>query len=518
MIASSTRLLRGAAVLLVLAVAPVVASAGPRPAALSGGFDAAASAQCYAFVQPELDELRASRKKVFAWYFPPYPLSISNESDSQNWYERWLSPDGGGGEYRSTGGFLRDRPLPMPQRTDSNWRQLNFEVEIRQAIAMGLDGFILEMSYLQQHPDDRWNRVRAMLDAAHAVDPGFKIMLAPGFPKAADAMPDELAATILSVANHPSVLHLPDGRLPMATFYPERPAKDGGKPIQWWQLLFEQLHTQGVDVAWYPVFLSPGTMNALPDLEEWYQTSAGYSRWDGRWASQASSNMTEAANARSRGLQWIARASFQDTRVRKPAYLELRHWESSNSATLRAFFEQAIASDTDWLTVLTWNDYSETQTAPSRDRGYAVADLIAYYTTWFKIGAPPPIYRDALYYFHRKQRSDAPYDTTQQTAGAMKIAAGPVAENNVELLAFLAEPGELTIRQGSDIKVQSANAGVTSFKVPLVPGTTPQFELRRQGGLVQSLVSHTPVAEAVDYQDMTYYAGGGIECARPLQP
>jgi len=514
MIALPTHLLRRAAVLLALAVAPIAVSAGSRPAALLSSLGAAESAQCYAFVQPELGDLRASQKKVFAWYFPPYPLSISNESDSQNWYERWLNPDGGGGEYRSTGGFLRDRPLPMPQRADADWRQLNFEVEIRQAIAMGLDGFILEMSYRQQHPDDRWNRVRAMLDAAQVVDPEFKIMLAPGFPKDAGALPDELGATILAVANHPSTFHLPDGRLPMATYYPERPATDGGKPIQWWQLLFEQLHTQGVDVAWYPVFLSPSTMNALPDLEEWYQTSAGYSRWDGRWASQATSNATEAAKAHSRGLQWMARASFQDMRIRKPSYLELRHWESSNSATLRAFFEQAIGGDADWLTVLTWNDYSETQTAPSRNRGYAVSDLIAYYTTWFKTGAPPPIYRDALYYFHRKQRSDAPYDLAKQTAGAMRIAAGPAAENNVELLAFLAEPGELTIRQGSDIKIQVANAGVTSFKVPLVPGTTPQFELRRQGVLVESLVSHTPVAATVDYQDMTYYAGGSIECAR----
>ena len=501
---------------LLLSVAPWGAQAGQRVSLVAKGHALSADSQCYAFVQPDLSVLRASKKKVFAWYFPPYPLSISNEADSQNWYERWLSPDGGNGEYRSTGGFLRDRPLSMPQRAESNWRQLNFEVEIRQAIAMGLDGFILEMSYQQHHPDDRWNRVLDMLNAAQAVDPEFKIMLAPGFPKSASALPDELAATILAVANHPSVFHLSDGRLPMATFYPERPASDGGKPIQWWQLLFEQLRGQGVDVAWYPVFLSPSTMNALPDLDEWYRTMAGYSRWDGRWASQATSNVNEAVNAKNHAVQWMARAAFQDTRVRKPTYLELRHWESSNSATLRAFFEQAIASDADWLNVLTWNDYSETETAPSRDRGYAVADLIAYYTTWFKTGAPPPIYRDALYYFHRKQRSDAPYDTTKQTAGPMKIAAGPAAENNVELLAFLVQPGDLVIRQGTDVRTQAANAGVTSFKVPLVPGTTPQFEIRRNGALVQSLTSSTPVAASVDYQDMTYYAGGSIECPRPL--
>jgi len=518
MLALRPRLVRCAAFLAAFALAPCALGQehSPRTPSSAMSLGANAFAGCYPFVQPSLAELRGSSKKVFAWYFPPFPLSIHNETDDKNWYERWLNPDGGAGEYRNTGGSLRDRPLWMPKRPELNWKQLNFEVEIRQAIAMGLDGFILEMSHRQLHPDDRFNRVRDMLAAAQAVDPEFRIMLAPGFPKEADAMPDELAATLLAVAHHPSVFRLPDGRLPMATFYPERPASSGGKPIEWWKLLFDMLQAEGVDAAWYPMFLSRTTMNALPDLQEWYATIDGYSRFDGRWVSQASSNLTEDQEARSRGLKWMARAVFQDVRVRKGEKLELRHWESSNSATLRAFFENAIQSEADWLTVITWNDYSETQTAPSRDRGYAVTDLMAYYTTWFKTGAAPSIDRDALYYFHRKHHTNASYDQTKQTAGAFTIPAGPPGENNVELLAFLTAPGELVIRQGTDVRTMSANAGITSFKVPLVPGTTPQFELSRQGQLVESLASQTPIEAYVDYQDMTYYAGGSIRCERPL--
>jgi hypothetical protein len=87
-------------------------------------------------------------------------------------------------------------------------------------------------------------------------------------------------------------------------------------------------------------------------------------------------------NARSRSLNFMARASFQETRVRKDTYIELRHWESSNSATLRAFFEKAIESGTNLMTLITWSDYAETQMAPSRNRGYTVADIVAYYTAW----------------------------------------------------------------------------------------------------------------------------------------
>jgi hypothetical protein len=53
---------------------------------------------------------------------------------------------------------------------------------------------------------------------------------------------------------------------------------------------------------------------------------------------------------------------------------------------------------------------------------------------------------------------------------------------------------------------------------PLVPGATPQFELHRQDQLVESLTSQTPIETQVEYQDMTYYAGSSIECARPLMP
>ncbi|MGK4005180.1 endo-1,3-alpha-glucanase family glycosylhydrolase [Sorangium sp. So ce1036] len=489
---------------------------GGEPAGDSGRSEASGS-PCYPFDQPSPAALRGSEKKAFAWYFPPYPVSIDNRDPSGDWYARWLSPDGGGGEYADTGGQLRDRPLfQRPPRPESLWRQLDFEVEIRQAIAMGLDGFILEMSHRKVHSDDRFNQVGKMLDAARAVDPGFRILLGPGFPKESNATPDELAETLLSYTGHPSVFRLPDGRVPIATFYPERPASSGGKPLSWWKALRSKMRARGVEIAWFPVFLSRTSRDKIPDLDAWYDEIAGYSIFDGKFVSQGASNATESQNARARGLTWVARTGFQDIRVRKGDYVELKHWEPSNSRTLRTLFDHAIGGDAPWINVVTWNDYGETQTAPSQARGYAVADLIAYYTTWFKTGAAPAITRDALYYFHRKQHTNAPYDRTRQTAGAFKIAAGPAAENNVELLAFLTEPGRLIITQGSDTRVMDVTKrGMTSFIAPIVPGTTPAFELQRDGEVIVSLTSDTRIEREVVYQDMTYYAGGSLECERP---
>ncbi|MFY1825865.1 endo-1,3-alpha-glucanase family glycosylhydrolase, partial [Myxococcus fulvus] len=152
----------------------------------------------------------------------------------------------------------------------------------------------------------------------------------------------------------------------------------------------------------------------------------------------------------------------------------------------------------------------------SRERGYVIMDWIAYYTTWFKTGQRPTIVRDTLYYTHRRHRTDAPFDATKQTARAMKLRGGVAASNQVELLAFLKEPGRLVITQGTDVRtLDVTSAGVTAFQAPLVPGTTPVFELQRNGVTVQRLQSATPVVAQTVYQDFMYHAGGGRSCARP---
>ena len=174
--------------------------------------------------------------------------------------------------------------------------------------------------------------------------------------------------------------------------------------------------------------------------------------------------------------------------------------------------EKAIAGDADWIALITWNDYTESWMAPSKGRGYAVADVTAYYTSWFKTGKRPGLVRDALYYFHRSHRTDAPYDTGKQQI-AMHIPYGDAASNKVELLAFLSAPGRLVIKQGSTVSTKDvAAAGMVSFTVTMVPGTTPAFELQRGGKIGQALQSKTPIRAKVTYQDMMYRAGGGTAC------
>lgn len=464
------------------------------------------SNDCYPF---DRSDAGSSDKKVFAYYFPPFPVSIDNKDPAEDYYARWLDPQGGGGEYADTGGHLRDRPLPRPARAADDWRQLDYEWEIRQATDMGLDGFILQTHALGQHEtDQRWNHVDKLLAAAVKVNPRFRFVLAP---MATRGTPQQLANALLPLATHPSVARLDDGRMPIPSFMM---AED--HPLEYWREFRAHMRAAGVETALMPIFVSRGSRDRLPNLAEWYSEIAGYSIWDGHFAAVAPSNETESVAARERNLIWVARAMFQDIRIRRADKVELRHWEPQNTKTLRALFEHAIAGDAPWMNIVTWNDYQETQIAPSQARGYAVADLMAYYIEWFKTGEPPEIVRDALYYTHRPQLVDAPYDKTRQTAGAFRVDAGPAAEDHVELLAFLTGPGRLVILQGEDRQVMDVkSAGVSSFRVPLKAGTAPRFELLRDGQVISSVASSTSVKNAVVYQDMTYHAGGGISCDRP---
>ena len=204
--------------------------------------------------------------------------------------------------------------------------------------------------------------------------------------------------------------------------------------------------------------------------------------------------------------------AFEDVRHKADSR---KYWEAENTVAFRSHFEKAMEGDADWIALLTLTDYTESWMTASKERGWAIMDLVAYYTTWFKTGQPPTIVRDALYYDHRRQRTDAPHDTTLQTAPAMHLQGGTANVNKVELIAFLKAPGRLVIKQGSDVQTMDiTTAGMTSFRVEMVPGTTPTFELQRNGQTVQSLQSATPIQTSVVYQDLMYHAGGGLSCQR----
>jgi hypothetical protein len=90
-----------------------------------------------------------------------------------------------------------------------------------------------------------------------------------------------------------------------------------------------------------------------------------------------------------------------------------------------------------------------------------------------------------------------------------KIVNG-TPEDSIEMVAFLTEPGLLRISVGARNFTQAAAAGVTSFKVPTLPGT-PVFSVSRDGKDVVSFQApiqiYGPEGIPSGVIDMTYWSG-----------
>jgi hypothetical protein len=443
---------------------------------------------------------RSSKKKVFAYYFPPFPASIDNKAGAVDSYSKWLySHNAKGGAYD-----LRDRPFARNPWSRSDWKQADFEVEIHRAIEVGIDGFVWEY---HTSSDQRWNQLPAMLAAARAVDPGFKIQLSPDFNADSGATPDSVVNDVMKVKDDPSIFRLSDGRIVLSPFYPER------QPVTFWDSMANKLAAKGVKTALVPIFLS--WSGSATEKAEWKGHVYGYSQWGTRSTTGIGTLNRNAAEARNRGGIWMQPVAFEDSRS-----YDGRFWESSNSSLLRQSLESAINNNADWIVLNTWNDYTESWISPSQERGYAPTDVASYYFEWFKTGKAPAIARDVIYWFHRSHRTDAPFTSTVvgRNGSGMKmyVPNGSPASNDVEMVAFLTGPARLTIKQGNTVKTMDAGAGVVSFKVPMVAGTTPSFTVERGGKVVKNATSNTPIESKVAYQDMIYHAGGGVEgCKRP---
>jgi hypothetical protein len=166
--------------------------------------------------------------------------------------------------------------------------------------------------------------------------------------------------------------------------------------------------------------------------------------------------------------------------------------------------------DSDAVNICTWNDYSEgSEIRPSTSIQYAFYDLSAFYIAWFKSGVMPPVTEDVLYYFHRIESTEAPGTGTAQpfrfSVGFLNRFSDPVC-NDIEVLAFLKEPGEIEIVTAKGSSRLKAKSGITSFRTPLVPGKV-SFQINRGNTTVLSLVSAFEIRETSRYQNLLYHAG-----------
>jgi hypothetical protein len=122
-------------------------------------------------------------------------------------------------------------------------------------------------------------------------------------------------------------------------------------------------------------------------------------------------------------------------------------------------------------------------------------------------GVQPPITLEVLYYFYRREPTNA---ASPAQSAANKSTGGAPAENNIELVSFLTAPATVKITIGGRTFSQDAAAGISSFKVPIAPGN-PQFTLSRNGADIFSFQGPVQIYGTSGLPsgviDMTYWSG-----------
>ncbi|MEO7095469.1 MAG: hypothetical protein ABI175_19595, partial [Polyangiales bacterium] len=256
--------------------------------------------KCLPFDRPTDAVLAASKKKVFAHYFSPYPLSLDNKpADSDYYTVNYLSAAGEGGKFQAQGGLLRDRPIPQAPVVGTDWELQNFEKEIRTARAMGLDGFTFD---ILATTGANWTRLETMLTAVDRSPSkaAFHIVLMPDmYATFADA--SQLVDAVVSLAKaHPkALLAMPDGRIVLAPYGAER------HDNAWWSGALSSITAAGVPVAFMPLFSNVPWAPAMKAMKP-AVPMIGVTAWGARTPSSVPSYATAATTAHAEGLLWMA--------------------------------------------------------------------------------------------------------------------------------------------------------------------------------------------------------------------
>ncbi|SDK58967.1 endo-1,3-alpha-glucanase family glycosylhydrolase [Nonomuraea jiangxiensis] len=426
------------------------------------------------FTLPGTAALRASGRKVFAHYFTPYPISLDNRAPDTDYYARnYLNPDGESGKHAAYGGLLRDRPVARAP-ISGDYALADLKTEVSQAIAAGLDGFTVDILSVTS---ENWTRVRNLVKAAEAVDPGFKIVLMPDTNGLASVDSAALAAAMAELAASESVFRLADGRLVVAPFKAE------GRTPAWWSDWMTTMETRyGIKVALVPCFLD---FNRYRDA--FAPISYGFANWGNRNPAANASLGANIDRAHDLGKIWMQPVSVQDERPNQGIFDE-----AGNTENLRATWKGAIDGAADWVQLTTWNDYSEnTQFAPSRNAGWTYLDINAYYLTCYKLGCPR-ITNDTAYLTPRIQPVAA-RPAYAQTKLMQLRGGSTAARDTVEVLTMLTAAAQVTVTIGGSAQTYDAPAGVSARTFPLRAGTASATVAR----------GSTPVAQVTSTQAIT---------------
>lgn len=433
-------------------------------------------------------------KKVFAHYFPPYPISIDNQPAATDYYARnYLTVGGEGGKHASYGGMLRDRPIGVAPSTSSNWKVENLRREVRQAKQAGIDGFTVNIMSLSGM---NWDATVNLMRAAE-MEGGFVVVpMIDATASAGRASSNEVADKLASLYTS-SAAYRTKAQYLLSSFRAE------GQSVSWWTQIINRLETtHKIPITFQAVFLSASESN----MKAFSGIADGFGNWGVRSEWHTTNAPNYVAQAAKYGKTWMAPVSIQDYRPEPAVYAE-----SSNTGNLRASWESAIEKGAQFVQIVTWNDYSEsTQFAPSVGHGDTFLDISKRFVDWFHTGKQPGISSDQAFVTHRTQLVNATPILDQILAKPTLGGTLTTPTDNVEALVYLTAPATVTVTVGSTTRSFSAPAGESVFTVPVKVGAV-SVNVTRGSQTVAQVTSPYRIVGSPSVQDLTYHGATSIK-------
>jgi hypothetical protein len=428
----------------------------------------------------------------------------------------------------------------------------SYEREIRQAQAIGIDGFALNAGGWFKEP--RYiKRASEMFEAAYRLNSNFKLMFSADMccSNGADDVED-MIRRFASSPRYSSLYYKRDGKFLLTTF---AGTKQGP---QFWRQLRNDLeqgtnpsHRDAPDALSYvsgiassrpvPIFLVaaffwggelPQKADIVTGLTDYAPMLDGAFYWGiagvpslGHPPDQIASSDSYASVLHHAGKLYMAPTCFQFWGANAG-----RYYEYSGYSGMRKMWMDAITvSHPEAVEIVTWNDFIEgTYVSPiddpasypgANDLGASAAppstlhyfhthrgatELLAYFIEWYKTGRQPVTQKDSVYWAYRTVVGNL--DNRIKLFGDVQDA--------IYITANLTAPAVLKVSMGTDSKTLQLPAGWTDVQVPLVPGYTPAFELLRHSATVARASGADAITTDAHYPDL-YYSTGSIGLTKP---
>jgi glucan endo-1,3-alpha-glucosidase len=424
----------------------------------------------------------------------------------------------------------------------------SYEQEIRQAQAIGIDGFALNAGGWFKEP--RYiKRASEMFEAAYRLNSNFKLMFSADMCCSNDA--EDVEDMVRRFANNPryAAVHYRRGdKVFLTTFAGEKHGPE------FWSKLRRDLEqgsnpstrnapnaleyvsgvpsSKPIKIFLVPAFFWGGELPRKPDIEtglaDYADIIDGALYWGiaavpglGHPPDQIPSADAYSSVLHRAGKLYIAPICLQFWGANAG-----RYYEYGGYAGMRAMWMDAIdVTHPEAVEIITWNDFIEgtyispiddparytgandldASAAPPSTLHYfhphqGASELLAYFIQWYKTGVQPAIRKDSVFWAYR---------TVLQIEDGKKPAIkieGPV-ENVVYITANLVAPAVLRVTSDGKTKAIALPAGSSDIHVPLRAGPAPMFALVRGSHRLAQASGDDPISAVATHPNLYYSTG-----------